>query len=68
MPMPKDISHAELLALLAAYDQYIQDANDEDKFSEGWRPVCVNEFYDNEWQDIKEQMQAQEGIVYDSSS
>jgi len=53
MPIPKDISREELLALLAAYDEYIQDANDEDKFEGGWRPVCLNEFFDNEWEDTK---------------
>jgi len=42
-----------LLALLYQYDLYIQEANDEDKFESGWRPVCLNEFFDNEWDDIK---------------
>lgn len=31
-------------ALLRAYDRYIQQANDEDRFASGWRPVCVAEF------------------------
>ena len=54
MPIPDDISRDELLELLKEYDIYIQDANDEAKFAIGWRPVCINEFYDNEFQLIKE--------------
>ena len=54
MPIPKDISRDELLALLCAYDLYIQDANEEDTYQGGWRPVCLNEFYDAEWNDIIE--------------
>lgn len=49
MPIPVNISIMEYKALLNRYDKYIQDANDEDKYSEGWYPVCINEFYDNEW-------------------
>jgi hypothetical protein len=55
MPISKEITREELLALLAAYDEYIQQANDEDRFEGGWRPVCLNEFYDNEWDDLKSQ-------------
>ena len=56
MPIPKDISRNELLAVLQAYDEYIQDANDNDTFVGGWRPVCLNEFYDNEWAEIISQL------------
>jgi len=52
MPIPDDIKEDELLALLKAYDEYIQSANDEKRYDTGWMPVCINEFYDNEWQDI----------------
>lgn len=38
--------------LILAYNDYIQDANDDDKFAGGWRPVCVGEFYGNEFQEI----------------
>jgi hypothetical protein len=41
----------ELLKLIASYDRYIQDANDEDYFQSGWRPVCIDEFYSNEFQE-----------------
>jgi hypothetical protein len=50
MPIPDDISKEELSDLLREYDKYIQNANDEDRFSIGWRPVCINEFYDCEFQ------------------
>ena len=49
----EDLSKEELLELLAAYDKYIQEANDEDKYSEGWYPVCINEFYDNDFEFYK---------------
>lgn len=50
-----DLSQKELLDLLAEYDSYIQNANDEDYYTDGWRPVCVNEFYDCEYQEILEE-------------
>lgn len=46
------IGKEELVALLDAYDTYIQEANDENRFDEGWRPVCVMEFYDNEFKEL----------------
>lgn len=54
MPIPDDITKGELLALLKEYNKYIQDANDEQKYDTGWRPVCIDEFYDNEWSEFKE--------------
>lgn len=50
MPIPEKISKDELMGLLRSYDRYIQDANDEDRYSGGWYPVCIDEYYDNEWQ------------------
>ena len=44
-----------LIDLMRQYDKYIQNANDEDLYSTGWRPVCLPEFYDCEYQLIKEQ-------------
>ncbi len=46
------LSKEELIALLDAYDTYIQEANDEDRYKTGWKPVCVMEFYDNEFQEV----------------
>jgi hypothetical protein len=54
MPIRKDITRKELLALLYQYDLYIQNANDGGKYESGWMPVCLNEFYDVEWAEIKE--------------
>ena len=48
----KTIPRMELHALLDAYNEYIQDANEENKYEDGWKPVCINEFYDNEWLEI----------------
>ena len=44
--------NAVLMQLLAAYDRYIQNANDEDRFESGWRPVCIEEFYHSEFQEV----------------
>lgn len=49
------LTKEELLDLLNAYDEYIQDANDDDLYSEGWKPVCIKEFYMNEYQMLKEE-------------
>lgn len=50
-----DISKEELLDLIVEYDKYIQNANDEDYYFTGWRPVCISEFYINEYQLILEE-------------
>ena len=46
-----DLDYNDLRNLLDLYDKYIQDANDEDKYQSGWRPVCINEFIDCEFQE-----------------
>lgn len=43
-------SKEELLELLDAYDSYIQDANNGNLYQEGWFPVCINEFYNNDFE------------------
>ena len=43
-----DITYRELIALATAYDKYIQDANEQDSYHEGFYPVSVAAFYDNE--------------------
>ncbi len=45
-------------ALLRAYDRYIQQANDEDRFASGWRPVCVAEFAECDYQFYKDDGQS----------
>lgn len=62
MPIPDGITKGELLELIKAYDKYIQDANDDDRYSEGWYPCCIDEFYDNEWQEIIKAELKKEGI------
>ena len=44
------LTREELIELIVAYDQYIQDANDENRYQDGWYPVCIEEFYDCEFQ------------------
>ena len=45
-----DLKHKnkELNKVLNAYDRYIQEANDDNKYVEGWFPVCIDEFKNNE--------------------
>ena len=45
-----ELDKEEAIALLWAYDRYIQNANEDNRYREGWYPVCVSEFYDNEFQ------------------
>ena len=52
MPIPDGICRTELLALVHAYDKYMEEAREEDKFATGWRPVCIDEFYDNEFMEL----------------
>lgn len=47
--MLTDITYRELIALATAYDRYIQDANEQDRYHEGFYPVSMAEFYDNEF-------------------
>ena len=50
MNILKELDITELMALLIAYDDYIQDANDGDRYSDGFKPVCVSEFYTNDFE------------------
>lgn len=49
-----ELSKEELLKVLKAYDIYIQEANDDNRYIEGWRPVCINEFYNCDYEFYKE--------------
>ncbi|MDQ0255547.1 hypothetical protein J2S74_002929 [Evansella vedderi] len=48
-----ELDHNVRISLIKSYDYYIQDANNEGLFDEGWRPVCIEEYYHNEFQDIE---------------
>jgi hypothetical protein len=54
-----DLSREELELLILEYDRYIQQANDEDYFESGWRPVCLMEFLGAEFQMILDDLEAQ---------
>lgn len=45
-----DMDRLQLIQLLDSYDTYIQDANTDNKYAGGWMPVCINEYFDNEFQ------------------
>lgn len=51
----KELSKEELLELLYHYDRYIQQANDDDTYQTGWYPVCIEEFYNNDYQLLLEE-------------
>lgn len=46
----KDLDNETIISLIEAYDEYIQDANDENKYRYGWNPVCIEEFYNNDFE------------------
>lgn len=48
------MSRSDLIDVIMEYDKYIQNANDDNRYREGWFPVCINEFIDNEYQAIAE--------------
>lgn len=51
----RDLSSVIKTKLIEAYDEYIQGANDDDRFASGWRPVCIHEFLNNEFLEILEE-------------
>lgn len=51
----QNLSQGKLLDLLAEYNKYIQEANEEQRYKDGWYPVCISEFYTNEYQLIVEE-------------
>ena len=51
--MPK----VEMIALLVEYDKYLEEAREQEKFADGWIPVCLAEFYDEEFQLFKEELE-----------
>lgn len=50
-----ELSKEELLDLLNHYNKYIQEANENDTYTSGWKPVCIEEFFNNDYQEIKEE-------------
>ena len=54
MHLLNELSKEELLDVIRMYDHYIQDANEEDRYADGWYPVCIEEFYENDYKEIKE--------------
>ena len=41
---------SEAVLLLALYEDYIRTANEENRYREGWYPVCINEYQDMEYE------------------
>ena len=49
--MLEDLSKNELLRLIRLYDKYVIEFFD-DEAQEGMIPVCIEEFYNNEYQEL----------------
>ena len=55
MDLLNKLNKQELIELIKAYDEYIQDANDGDLYKGGdFYPVCIDEFYNNDFEYWKE--------------
>ena len=55
MDLLNKLNKQELIELIKAYDEYIQDANDGDLYKGGdFYPVCIDEFYNNDFEYCKE--------------
>lgn len=48
------INEEDYKELIIEYDKYIQEANDLDYYSQGWKPVSIVEFYHNDFVEILE--------------
>ncbi len=48
----KEMNEPILRRLIEEYDKYIQEANEEEKYADGWKPVCIQEFADCEFEEI----------------
>lgn len=52
MAIYEDLNKEELLDLLKAYESYIVEASNSNAFQTGWTPVCIEEFYTEEYQGL----------------
>ncbi|NGU31157.1 hypothetical protein G6Z34_13790 [Clostridium perfringens] len=52
--MLNNLNKKELLELIDAYDDYIQYVNDGELYNKGWKPVCIEEFYNDDFEAWKE--------------
>ena len=59
----EDLDNHVIIELLQCYDNYIQNANDNQRYSEGWYPVCVEEYLNNEYVEYLEQLSGTRMIV-----
>lgn len=50
----EELSAEELLDVSFCHSNYIMQANEDNRYEDGWFPVCLREFYDFEYQDILE--------------
>lgn len=55
MSIYDNFKQEDLVDLLKAYDSYVSTAADAGLLTSGWTPVCVEEFYDNEYQNVWKQ-------------
>lgn len=51
--MLNQLNKEELMELLVCYDKYIQVANEDNAYADGWFPVCISEFFMNDFEEWK---------------
>ena len=47
--MIEKLTKDELVSLINSYNNYIQNANDSNLYNDDWKPVCIEEFYQNDY-------------------
>lgn len=47
-----NIPEEDLQDVMIEYDKYIQEANEQDKYASGWKPVSIQEFYENDYLEL----------------
>lgn len=50
----EELDRKTLIQLLKSYNNYIQEANEENRYGNDWFPVCIMEYYHNEFQESLE--------------
>lgn len=45
----EDLTEGLKIELIESYGLYIQNANEEDLYKDGWRPVCISEYLNCEF-------------------
>ena len=58
-----ELSRRKLADLIEEYNRYIQAANESNRYEDGWLPVSIEEFYNNEYQEILNERDEPDKII-----